>query len=226
MVDIIKKAKNLELPQLMDAVIVYEREARFCQANPEDSHLTVIYKLRQSFPEKCDYLEIGSLFGFSMVNATRSSTPGKFVGIDLFETTGQVAMNNYSPDVELRGLSKEKTTRLVQTCNIHNHEVNFILGNSQSDDIFKKALEVSDEFDVMFIDGDHSYEGCLKDFKKYSPHLRIGGFLLFDDQDYPEVQKVILDILNNHSDEFEWIEWPQYAPKFSGFFRKIGEKQC
>ena len=222
MIDIIKNAKNIGPPKLMDAVILYEKEARFCQDRPETSHLTVIYKLRESFPEKCDYLEIGSLFGFSMVNASRSATPGKFVGIDLFETTGQIAMNNYSPDVELRGLSKEKTTRLVETCNIHNHKINFILGNSDSDDTFKKTLEISPEFDLMFIDGDHSYEGCLRDFKKYSPLLRTGGFLLFDDQDYHGIHRVILDIKNNYQNEFEWTSWQGYGSKFPGFFRKIG----
>ena len=226
MVDIVSKARELDLPELSDAISLYEREARFCQGNPADSHLTVIYKLREAHPVECNYLEIGSLFGFSMVNATRSKTPGKFVGIDLFETSGQIAMNNYSPDVELRGLSKEKTTRLVETCNIHNHKINFILGNSDSDDIFKKTLEISPEFDLMFIDGDHSYEGCLRDFKIYSPLLKVGGFLLFDDQDYPEIHQVMNEIKRSCKEQYEWIEWPEYSKKFSGFFRKIGTRPC
>ena len=84
----IENARKLDLPDLTDAISLYKKEARFCQKTPENSHLTVIYKLRESFGENCDYLEIGSLFGFSMVNATRSKTSGKFVGVDKGDING------------------------------------------------------------------------------------------------------------------------------------------
>ena len=226
MVDIVSKARELDLPELSDAISLYEREARFCQGNPADSHLSVIYKLREAHPVECNYLEIGSLFGFSMVNAMRSKTPGKFVGIDLFQATREIAMNNYSEDVELRGLSKEKTERLVEECNIHKHQVEFILGFSQDPSVYDKARAVSQDFDIMFIDGDHTFKGCQRDFKMYSPLLKVGGFLLFDDQDYAEIHQVMNEIKRSCKEQYEWIEWPEYSKKFSGFFRKIGTRPC
>lgn len=35
--------------------------------------------------------------------------------------------------------------------------------------------------DVLFIDGDHTYEGCKKDFERFSSFVRPGGLIIFDD---------------------------------------------
>lgn len=38
-----------------------------------------------------------------------------------------------------------------------------------------------DRLDVLFIDGDHSYEGVKADFEMYSPLVRTGGLIAFHD---------------------------------------------
>ena len=50
--------------------------------------------------------------------------------------------------------------------------------------------------------------------------LRPGGYILLDDQDYPEIAQVISMITHKHEDEYEWVPWDGYAPKFRGFFIK------
>jgi cephalosporin hydroxylase len=35
--------------------------------------------------------------------------------------------------------------------------------------------------DLLFIDGDHSEEGCLKDWEEWSPYVRVGGYVMFHD---------------------------------------------
>lgn len=35
--------------------------------------------------------------------------------------------------------------------------------------------------DVLFVDGDHTYEGCKADFERYSPFVKTGGYVVFDD---------------------------------------------
>jgi hypothetical protein len=35
--------------------------------------------------------------------------------------------------------------------------------------------------DFLFIDGDHSYEGCAGDIKAWLPHIKIGGYLAVHD---------------------------------------------
>ncbi len=37
------------------------------------------------------------------------------------------------------------------------------------------------ELDFLFIDGDHSFDGCLRDFLLYSKYVRENGFIIFHD---------------------------------------------
>jgi len=37
------------------------------------------------------------------------------------------------------------------------------------------------EIDVLFIDGDHSYEGVKADYERYEPFVKEGGLILFHD---------------------------------------------
>tara|TARA_R110000824_G_scaffold27618_1_gene93658 strand:- start:3462 stop:4121 length:660 start_codon:yes stop_codon:yes gene_type:complete len=209
---------------LRPAVELYVKQGRFCQADPYNSHLAIIYQLREQFSDNCNYLEIGSLFGFSMIHALLSETSGVFVGVDLFQESGRIsisgsAVNDYTSDTESRGLHRDKTADLVDQCNIHEHPVTFIQGNSQLPKIQSTVQSVCKEFDIMFIDGDHSYEGVKSDFHAYEPLLAQGGYLLLDDQDYSTISRFINEIKNN--DRYEWIPCSGYDRKFEGYFRKL-----
>ena len=47
---------------------------------------------------------------------------------------------------------------------------------------FDAAAHFKDNyFDLIYIDADHSYEGCLRDIEDWYPKVRKGGFLLGDD---------------------------------------------
>jgi Methyltransferase domain len=46
---------------------------------------------------------------------------------------------------------------------------------------FNLARSFKDPFDFIFIDGDHSYEACLKDFEDWYPLTSNGGFIAFHD---------------------------------------------
>jgi len=54
-----------------------------------------------------------------------------------------------------------------------------IIGDSHRQDIYEKIKDI--EFDLIFIDGDHSYEGVKKDFEMYVPLLKDGGLILMHD---------------------------------------------
>jgi len=60
-----------------------------------------------------------------------------------------------------------------------NGKIRLIQGDSHDKETLKK---VSDrKYDLLFIDGDHSYEGIKKDFEMYSPLVREGGIVAFHD---------------------------------------------
>lgn len=53
---------------------------------------------------------------------------------------------------------------------------------------------------VLFIDGDHSYEGCKRDIDAWYPHMVKGGVMLFHDADdtSPGVVKAVEEFAKNH----------------------------
>jgi len=54
-------------------------------------------------------------------------------------------------------------------------QVNLLVGDS-------RTIQVdTGEVDLVFIDGDHSYEGVKSDFERFGKRVRIGGGVLFDD---------------------------------------------
>lgn len=44
-----------------------------------------------------------------------------------------------------------------------------------------KQLLAGHPIDLLFIDGDHTYEGVKKDWEMYSPLVRLGGLIVFHD---------------------------------------------
>lgn len=61
--------------------------------------------------------------------------------------------------------------------------IELIKGKSQWSESYDKLLEILDglKIDLLHIDGDHSYEGCKKDFEMYSPLVAEGGLIIFHD---------------------------------------------
>lgn len=72
--------------------------------------------------------------------------------------------------------------------------VNLIVGDSQN----VKYPEV-DSCDLLFVDGDHSFEGCTKDLENWWPSLSIGGHLVVHDCYLGcEVQDAMIEFLRRH----------------------------
>lgn len=72
--------------------------------------------------------------------------------------------------------------------------VNLIVGDSQN-----TQYDVIDDYDVLFIDGDHSFEGCLADLKNWYPKLKIGGHILLHDCYFGcEVQESVISFMKSY----------------------------
>ena len=72
-----------------------------------------------------------------------------------------------------------------------------------------KKLLKDQKLDLLFIDGDHTYEGVKKDFEMYSPLVKTGGIIAFHDIAIQPPE------LNCHVDKF----WNEIKKDFN--FREI-----
>lgn len=56
-----------------------------------------------------------------------------------------------------------------------------VIGNSHSLETVERVRELGLNYDVIFIDGDHSYEGVKQDYELYKEFLAPGGIIAFHD---------------------------------------------
>jgi hypothetical protein len=55
----------------------------------------------------------------------------------------------------------------------------FILGDSRQKETYNKVC--NQQFDVLYVDGDHTYDGAMSDLLRYSQLVRPGGLVLIHD---------------------------------------------
>lgn len=72
---------------------------------------------------------------------------------------------------------------LLKAFKYGNQEMNLVMADSHSVDTQKMIGELlaGEKLDILFIDGDHSYDGVKRDFELYSPFVRSGGLIAFHD---------------------------------------------
>jgi hypothetical protein len=75
------------------------------------------------------------------------------------------------------------------------HDWIFIHGNSSHRDTISKVA--NQRFDVLYVDGDHTYEGAMNDLHVYSQFVRHGGLILVHDvlanDNFPGVWRAFSD---------------------------------
>ena len=145
-------------------------------------HYYVLYDLGKSFNDKkINYVEIGCYAGgSSCLMLQRPNTT--VVSIDLGEPINPIIVKNN-----------------VDKLNNLNNPYTYIKGNSQSIETRDKLIKIIDNIDILFIDGDHSYGGVVKDFNMYSNLVNQGGYIVFDDYNdntySPSVKSAVDDIV-------------------------------
>lgn len=74
----------------------------------------------------------------------------------------------------------------------------FIRGDSV---VVARMWSDKNRINVLFIDGDHSYEGCKADINAWYPHMAKDGVMLFHDHDgtSPGVVKAVAEFVANHN---------------------------
>jgi hypothetical protein len=142
------------------------------------------------------YVEIGVLYGGSIIEHMKDKQECIFVGIDPF--TGYYG-KSYDPfrKIDLKDHFTIVDKNISEN-NPYNHKYHLIKG--KSNDVIEDFRNLNLEIDYLFIDGDHSYEGVLNDFNNYIEFIKKDGIIVFDnynDSNWPEVTKAVDEILDN-----------------------------
>jgi predicted O-methyltransferase YrrM len=174
---------------------LFEVEKISSQINNETfhHHYHILYDIANSYPNdyKLNYVEIGCYAGGSACLMLQRENTNVF-SIDLGYPI--------DPDVVMQNVNK---------LNKHNNNYNYIKGSSHDLETFNKLIEYTDEIDILFIDGDHTYKGVKNDFELYSKLVKNGGYIIFDDYNdhkfSPDVKKYVNNLIKNISDAYEII---------------------
>ena len=166
------------------------------------SHLNshILSCLKLMIPGLKNYVEIGSHYGISFCGVLNSKhyENHTFIAIDPNQN-----MSNYE--------KTEKTGHDILNHNIKlfnkNNSYHILEGYSYEKKILNKLGSIIDAIDLLYIDGDHSYEGVCADFENYFPLVRKYGFIVFDDY-LPSTRnscKAVNDIVKKYKNKLNVI---------------------
>jgi predicted O-methyltransferase YrrM len=160
-----------------------------------------LYELCQQLPKKAEVLEIGVQFGRSItVLGLVGKEKGYHVrGVDNWEEDEspkahahiQEQIKKYDMPITLLSMSSREAAGLLD---------------------FQK-------FDLIHIDGDHTYEGVKTDIELWSSRVKTGGYFVFDDYEQkglPDVRWAVNTFVSEHDFRFIGI----YGGKL-GVFKKL-----
>jgi Predicted O-methyltransferase len=120
-------------------------------------------------------LEIGTFQGGTLCILARLAAPRAIIiSIDL-------------PGGEFGGGQSKIRSLLYHAFGKSLQRMHLIRGDSHSEEIAARVRGITQSLDLLFIDGDHTYEGVKHDFLSYSPLIRKGGIVAFHDiAEHPE----------------------------------------
>ncbi|HSC35891.1 MAG TPA: class I SAM-dependent methyltransferase [Thermodesulfobacteriota bacterium] len=124
-------------------------------------------------------VEIGSFIGYSSICFAQAmednnQKEGIVYGIDLFQPHPKNPLflkQDIDNPLQLAGENSKKAGL--------GHRIVFMKGSSH--ELAKDLLSKIDLIDILFIDGDHTYNGVLRDYNLYHAKVRKNGLIIFHD---------------------------------------------
>ncbi|MDX1952574.1 MAG: class I SAM-dependent methyltransferase [Verrucomicrobiota bacterium] len=141
-----------------------------------DNEALALYQTARALPSKSKIVEIGSWKGKSTFCLASGLQDGVIVAIDPFDAAGEAGSKEiYDGKKGDRPLLEQ----FKENLNLNGLLEKIDIRKGYSADF---AGSISD-IDFLFIDGDHSQQGCEYDYRTFGPSVKKGGYLAFHDYD-------------------------------------------
>lgn len=152
-------------------------------------------------------LEIGVAYGYHADFVCTLLPSISYIGVDPYQA-------NYDPNdifcSDVRKLFGDQDTQ-----NAMNRLFNVVSSNLNKYDgrarlIREKSWVAAEQFqdgmfDLVYIDGDHTYEGVVKDLEAWFPKVRKGGMICGDDIGWPGVKQAVDEFFIKLKKEYQVI---------------------
>lgn len=149
------------------------------------NHYHILYDICDLFGHDITYLEIGCFAGGSASLVSSHNSVRKVYSIDL----GQPINKN----IAIKNVEKYKNKNCFYK---------YFQGDSADLSLIELVYNEIKYVDILYIDGNHSYNGVISDFKNYEALLKPNGYLIFDDYldsiYSPEVKTAVDFIVQNY----------------------------
>ena len=109
-------------------------------------------------------------------------------GIDIWEYSVDFGSNGYPKEFWTEE-SRIRSSNLLKECRINlenilkeydkKNQVKLIHGSSRDNQIISQFKDES--IDILYIDGDHGFQGCYLDLLNWYPKVKRGGYIINDD---------------------------------------------
>ena len=155
-----------------------------CQQIPDEISRCIKYLMDNAAIKS--YLEVGAAAGGTTYLVNHFLKPEMIVVID----------DNQHPNSHKR----QETLQGIRRVEIIGHS-----GAGKTTETLEQIMR-GEQFDLVFIDADHTYANCKRDTMLYKQYLKVGGYLLFHDSalDYCGVKRVVWE--TKQDDRMEFIE--------------------
>ena len=139
--------------------------------------------------KKLRVLEVGVLFGVGLAIIHEIAGDG-------FESVHYTAIDplegyygNNVPDLITHAkVNRQNLLQNMELAKISPQQFTLLEGFSTDDDVVEAASKKL--YDLLIIDGDHSYAGVKADFVNFAPFVKRGGYIIIDDDSTPEWPKI------------------------------------
>lgn len=141
-----------------------------------DNEALGLYHIARKLPYNAVVVEIGTWKGKSTYCISKGLRSGKIYAIDPFNADAGLDLGSQKEYADKKGV-KDLLVNFKDTMKRFGVDKKIVAKKGYSTEFH----EDFDKIDFLFIDGDHSIEGCKTDFNLYSPKIVSGGFIAFHD---------------------------------------------